>query len=457
MHCGAPRCVCVCVSVCVICGCVTVHWISSALWRAQVCVCVYLRVYVICGCVSVCVCVCVHVCVCVCSRVDPQPGTLAGSQFYSKGGFAKRREMLLGFMYRTKCINGICRMALFSNVSSTPCFPPSAPPHTRVCVCAHLLPYTVCSPASCLLTHACVLNPASCTPASCLIKHACVLTPFLTLYAHPLPASSHTRVCSPHSLHTHFLPPHTVCSPPSSHCMLNRFLPPHTRVCAHTRFLHTRFLPPHTVCSPASCLLTLCAHPLPHTRVCAHLRFLHTRFLPPHTRVCAHPLPHTVCLPTSCLLTHTRVCVCAHPRFLHRSSAYSWGAVCKTAGLPPPVPTKKHARVLPPASCTGLAPIAGALCVELLASPLQYPQKTRACAPPCFLHRPSAHSWGAVCRAAGLPPPEPTKNHARVLPPASCTGLAPIAGALCVKIAGLPPPVTTKSTRVCSPLLPAQA
>ena len=33
--------------------------------------------------------------------------------------------------------------------------------------------------------------------------------------------------------------------------------------------------------------------------------------------------------------------------------------------------------MLPPASCTGLAPIAGALCVELLASLLQYPQKNR--------------------------------------------------------------------------------
>jgi len=46
-------------------------------------------------------------------RVDPPPGTLAGSLVHSEDGVAKGGGMLRGYMYRTKHRNGICRITLF--------------------------------------------------------------------------------------------------------------------------------------------------------------------------------------------------------------------------------------------------------------------------------------------------------------------------------------------------------
>ena len=52
-------------------------------------------------------------------RVDPPPGTLAGSLVHSEDGVAKGGGMLLGYISH-KHRNGICRITLFSNVSPTP-------------------------------------------------------------------------------------------------------------------------------------------------------------------------------------------------------------------------------------------------------------------------------------------------------------------------------------------------
>ena len=48
-----------------------------------------------------------------CGRVDPPPGTLAGSLVHSEDGVAKGGGMLRGYMYRTKHRIGICRITLF--------------------------------------------------------------------------------------------------------------------------------------------------------------------------------------------------------------------------------------------------------------------------------------------------------------------------------------------------------